>query len=206
MHVVVKAMSEQGVRLNIRKATLREWRRDFARYLREYGVEVNVTERAVRGSYHQNRKPGIYRTAARGESSFVRERAETVARQPLRAGVRSDAGHFQLIRARREVERGWRAFAAAMDQAGQHELAAQTRQFVERDTTGTVRPAMDGRADTRSCCPPVNVPDEMTKLFPFFGAFPHGDWVIARARRAEIRYQKPHHFHALTFEIISCKL
>ena len=34
VHMVVKAVSEQGVRLNIRKATLREWRRDFARHLR----------------------------------------------------------------------------------------------------------------------------------------------------------------------------
>jgi hypothetical protein len=30
VHVVVKAVSEQGARLNIRPATLREWRRDFA--------------------------------------------------------------------------------------------------------------------------------------------------------------------------------
>jgi hypothetical protein len=36
-HVVVKAMSEAGKRLNIRKATLREWRREFARHLREQG-------------------------------------------------------------------------------------------------------------------------------------------------------------------------
>jgi hypothetical protein len=34
VHMVVKAMSEQGVRLNIRKSTLREWRREFARHLR----------------------------------------------------------------------------------------------------------------------------------------------------------------------------
>ena len=55
VHVVVKAISEQGERLNIRRATLREWRRDFAQYLLEYGVEANATERAVRGSHHQNR-------------------------------------------------------------------------------------------------------------------------------------------------------
>src|SRR5438477_6733237 len=49
VHVAVKAEREQGIRLNIRKATLREWRRDFAHYLRELGVEANATERAVRG-------------------------------------------------------------------------------------------------------------------------------------------------------------
>jgi type IV secretory pathway VirD2 relaxase len=33
VHLVVKAMGEDGKRLNIRRATLREWRREFARYL-----------------------------------------------------------------------------------------------------------------------------------------------------------------------------
>jgi hypothetical protein len=49
VHVVVKAVSEQGVMLNIRRAVLREWRRDLAQYLRDLGVEANATERAVRG-------------------------------------------------------------------------------------------------------------------------------------------------------------
>src|ERR1700693_232033 len=38
VHMVLKAVSEQGVRLHIRKTTLREWRQGFARYLREEGV------------------------------------------------------------------------------------------------------------------------------------------------------------------------
>ena len=37
VHLVVKAMSEQGRRLNIRKETLRQWRREFARHLRRAG-------------------------------------------------------------------------------------------------------------------------------------------------------------------------
>lgn len=30
LHAVVKSVSEQGTRLNIREETLRQWRRDFA--------------------------------------------------------------------------------------------------------------------------------------------------------------------------------
>src|SRR6266851_1334601 len=45
VHVVVKAGSEQGERLNIKKATLRDWRRQFAANLRELGVAANATER-----------------------------------------------------------------------------------------------------------------------------------------------------------------
>jgi hypothetical protein len=50
VHMVVKAMSEQGGRLNIRKATLREWRRGFARHLRTPGIAANATERGVGNS------------------------------------------------------------------------------------------------------------------------------------------------------------
>ena len=37
VHVVIKAVSEQGQRLHIRKATLRDWRSEFARHLRALG-------------------------------------------------------------------------------------------------------------------------------------------------------------------------
>ncbi len=49
VHLVVKAVSEEGKRLNIRKATLREWGGLFAQHLRAHGVAANATERAVRG-------------------------------------------------------------------------------------------------------------------------------------------------------------
>lgn len=132
VHMVVKAVSEEGIRLNIRKATLREWRHDFARYLREFGVEANATERAVRGSQHQNRKSGIYRAAARGDSSFMRERAMSVAKE-LRGGRLSpEAGRPNLLRTRAEIERGWYAFADAATNEGKHDLAEQAKRFVER--------------------------------------------------------------------------
>ncbi|HEU4694008.1 MAG TPA: relaxase/mobilization nuclease domain-containing protein, partial [Vicinamibacterales bacterium] len=38
VHLVLKAVSEQGVRLNIRKSTLRHWRSEFARNLRLLGA------------------------------------------------------------------------------------------------------------------------------------------------------------------------
>jgi type IV secretory pathway VirD2 relaxase len=132
VHVVVKAMSERGERLNIYKATLREWRRDFARYLRELGVEANATERAVRGGQHQNRKIGIYRAAARGESTFMRERAASIARELASGDIRVEDGHRRLQQTRQEVERGWLALAAEMERRGEHEVAARFKGFVNR--------------------------------------------------------------------------
>jgi hypothetical protein len=135
VHVVVKAISEQGERLNIRRATLREWRRDFAQYLREYGVEANATERAVRGSHHQNRKGGIFRAARRGESTFMRERVESVARELAGGELSAERGKAQLFQTRRDVEGGWLAFAEMLRRDGMHELAEGVRRYVERIPT-----------------------------------------------------------------------
>lgn len=66
VHMLVKAMSEQGVRLNIRKATLRMWRSEFARHLREQGVRANATERLVRRRPGRTIPDGLRRASERG--------------------------------------------------------------------------------------------------------------------------------------------
>lgn len=132
VHLVVKAMSERGERLNIRKATLREWRREFARQLREQGIAANATERAVRGETRINKLDGIYRAALRGESTHTRARAESAAAELLKGGVRPDAGRAELLRTRRGVERGWRTAADLLAAQGHPELAGKVRKFVDQ--------------------------------------------------------------------------
>jgi hypothetical protein len=132
VHVVVKAVSEQGQRLNIRKATLREWRRDFAQYLRELGVPANATERAVRGESRKPKKDGIYRATGRGASTHMREQIEAVAKEIIRGRVGPEPGRATLLSTRRQVEQGWRELSEAVDREGQHELASQIRAFVDR--------------------------------------------------------------------------
>jgi hypothetical protein len=132
VHVVVKAVSEQGERLNIRKATLREWRRDFAGYLREYGVEANATERAVRGATTPRKTDGIYRAQRRGDSTHYRERVQAVARELAHGGVRPEAGRAKLTDTRRAVTVGWLGMADMLEAQGQRERAATLRRFVAR--------------------------------------------------------------------------
>jgi hypothetical protein len=48
VHVVLKAKSEQGKRLNIQKSHLKEWREKFALHLRAQGVAANATPRSLR--------------------------------------------------------------------------------------------------------------------------------------------------------------
>jgi type IV secretory pathway VirD2 relaxase len=132
VHVVVKAESEQGVRLNIRKATLREWRRDFAQYLRELGVEANATERAVRGKHESSKLDGVYWAERRGASRHTREHVEGITHELLRRNLRVEVGKAKLLETRNEVQKGWRAVSEILVVEGHPELAAQVREFAAR--------------------------------------------------------------------------
>jgi Relaxase/Mobilisation nuclease domain len=129
VHMVVKAVSEQGVRLNIRKATLRAWRKEFARHLRAHGVEANATERAVRGNRLPAKLDGIYRAEQRGESTHTRTRAEGVARDLLKGDLRIEPGEARLLEIRREVQRGWFAVGDILAAEGRVNLANQVWRF-----------------------------------------------------------------------------
>lgn len=130
VHLVLKAISEQGVRLNISKATLRHWRSEFARNLRMLGVPANATERAVRGQGRKAKKDGIYRASLRGDSSYIRDQAEAVALELLKGHARSEAGRRALVETRDEVVGGWHTVADNLSKEGQHDLAENIRHFV----------------------------------------------------------------------------
>jgi len=106
VHVVLKAVSEQGVRLNIKKATLRYWRSEFARNLRLLGVPANATERAVRGESQKAKKDGVYRATLRGDSSYMRAQAEAVAADLIKGHILTGPVKRSLVQTRREVEQG----------------------------------------------------------------------------------------------------
>jgi hypothetical protein len=132
VHLVLKAVSEQGVRLNIKKATLRHWRSEFARNLRVLGVEANATERAVRGETRKAKKDGIYRASLRGDSTYVRAQAEAVAAELLKGNIRIEPGKRTLVETRRQVENGWRSVASLLAKDGHNDLARDVQLFVDR--------------------------------------------------------------------------
>jgi hypothetical protein len=129
VHMVVKAVSEQGLRLHIRKAMLREWRTKFARHLRALGVAANATDRGVRGQNRSPKRDGVYRAEQRGESHHTRTRAEAVAADLSKGNLRVEAGKAKLLETRRNVERGWWALSDILITEGRPELAAQARKF-----------------------------------------------------------------------------
>lgn len=126
----MKAVSEQGERLNIRKATLREWRGEFARHLRDQGIAANATERAVRGESRTHKKDGIYRAAQRADSTHFRTRAEAVASELLTGKFLVEPGKSKLMHTRKAIERGWRAAELILASQGRLDLAADVKRFV----------------------------------------------------------------------------
>jgi hypothetical protein len=129
VHMVVKAVSEEGPRLNIRKATLREWRREFARHLRAQGISANATDRAVRGTTRPKLSDGMYRALQRGASRRIQTHEGPPGME--RVAASDVSGRESLLHTRAQVEQGWMATAEILDRQGQQDLAWYVRRFTE---------------------------------------------------------------------------
>jgi type IV secretory pathway VirD2 relaxase len=135
VHVVLKARSEQGKRLNIRKATLRDWRQQFAANLRELGVAANATERAVRGQSKSNLPDAIYRPAndPNRESTYLQKRVTTIYADLRHGGyLGPERGKEKMLATRWAIERGWRDTSLILAAGGDRELAARVQRFADQ--------------------------------------------------------------------------
>jgi len=132
VHLVVKAMSEQGLRMNIKRATLRDWRRGFARCLRQQGVAANATEGAVRGRSRAQKTDGIFRATLRGASTHIQRRTEDVASEISRGRLTIESGRAVLARTRNEIEHGWRAVGERLVEQGLPDLAVDAARFLNQ--------------------------------------------------------------------------
>jgi hypothetical protein len=157
VHPVLKAMSEQGKRINIRKETLREWRREFARHLRAQGIAANATTRSVRGVTNPQKSDGVYRAMRAGRSTHVLRLVESVG-AALRAGnLHIEPGKTQLVATRRSVVRGWLGLREALHADGRDGLANEVGRFLkdmpppqtEREWTAQALAQFDRTADPR---------------------------------------------------------
>lgn len=131
VHFVLKAVSEHGVRLNIRKATLRRWRSEFARNLRLLGVAANSTERAVRDEGRVNKSDGVFRAEQRGTSTRGRNRVKQAADELARGNLRRESGNRVLQQTRKDVVGGWRTLSEILNGEGHRGLAAEVRRFAD---------------------------------------------------------------------------
>lgn len=146
--VIVKAMSEHGVRLNIKKPTLRRWRLELARHLRDQNIAANATSRAMRGEVRESKPKAIYHTERRGAST-----------RPPR---RQEPG--KLVATRKALEQRWRAIRASLIEQGRQDLADEVGRFLDAvppsgtDRKQLARPlspsVLDGRLENATLSSP----------------------------------------------------
>ena len=129
VHVVVKTVSEQGERLNIRKATLRARWQEFAVNLRELGVAANATERAVRGETRTHRSDGAYRAAIREGASLIQVWKRQIIREWSEGQLNFGSGEERLPSTREEVLEGWYRVSARLKADGDFELGQRVESF-----------------------------------------------------------------------------
>jgi hypothetical protein len=109
--------------MNVRKESLREWRRLFARHLRAQGIAANATERAVRGVTSPQKRDGIFRAMRAGRSSHMRGRVESVGAALLAGNMQIEPGKAQILDTRRSVVRGWLGVRETLRADGREGLA-----------------------------------------------------------------------------------
>jgi Relaxase/Mobilisation nuclease domain len=132
VHLVVKAEGRSGKKLRIDKARLREWRGDFAQYLRELGVEANATTRYGRGRGSPRLTEAIVRNRRYASPTAVRKRAMEVAAELKQGKSIQDPARAKLLETRKAVVKGWLAVAQQLDRQGETKLAQEVRVFVEQ--------------------------------------------------------------------------
>jgi hypothetical protein len=129
VHLVVSAHNSDGGRLNIQKADLRRWREQFARHLRNHGLEANATPAQLRGKLSDHQKDGIYRATQRGESRVEWERKGR-AFKAAGAGERQQVpGLGRIVETAEAVQHDWLMTGAALENQGLGSLAADVERF-----------------------------------------------------------------------------
>jgi hypothetical protein len=131
VHMVVKAEGDDGRRLHIDKETLREWREDFARMMREQGVAANATPQIARGRNKGSTKDPIYRAQRRGASTALRDNVASVVEELKKTGTVRDPRRKKLVDTRKAVFDSWMRAADMLDRQGEISLAGDVRYFVK---------------------------------------------------------------------------
>jgi hypothetical protein len=132
VHVVLKAVSEQGERLNIKKATLRDWRKQFASNLRELDVAANATDRAVRGETRTRKSDGIFRANQRDASTHLRKRLQQISSAAAKGSANPEPGRARLLETRKIIVGAWRSVADQLKANGHPKLSANVTRFVDQ--------------------------------------------------------------------------
>jgi hypothetical protein len=134
VHLAVKAVDKDGVRLNPRKTDLQQWREHFAETLREHGVAANATPRRARGQVRKAEKQEVIQMQRRGVEPAVKAAQKAAVIAEIQTSVpRLNPTQQRIEATRRGTLKAYGAVAKALA-AGDVEdraLALLVVRFVE---------------------------------------------------------------------------
>lgn len=121
VHLAVKAVGHDGVRLNPRKGDLQFWREQFAEKLREQGVEANATPRRARGVVQKAEKQAVrhidaeFQQGKRKEPARVTRARKQDAETEVQTGKkRVNPAQDNISAARKETQKAYGQIARAL--------------------------------------------------------------------------------------------
>lgn len=126
VHLCVKAVGRDHVRLNPRKVDLQAWRETFAEKLRDHGIEANATPREYRGRVHRAEHQAVRHINQEHQAGRRDSKARTtLAReQAVRDEVAGKSAHIHpaedaLKKQRQEIVAGYGKVASALAASSQ---------------------------------------------------------------------------------------
>lgn len=121
VHLAVKAVGNDGIRLNPRKGDLQYWREQFAEKLRDQGIEANATPRRARGVVQKAEKQAVRHIDAEFEQGKRQEpaRVTKAKRQEAEAEVktgkkRANPAQDNISAARKDTQKAYGQIARAL--------------------------------------------------------------------------------------------
>ena len=138
VHLTVRTVGQDGVKLNLRKADLQHLRDTFAEKLRVRGIEAESTRRSARGVTRRGERTPVYKIRQRGEVVTV----EAAKQREVRRDVADHGGRLPdrpwdsaIIARRNRVMNTYSAAAAVLARSDDPEDRALT-QATERFAAG----------------------------------------------------------------------
>jgi hypothetical protein len=127
VHLAVKAVGNDGIRLNPRKGDLQFWREQFAEKLREQGIEANATPRKARGVVQKAEKQAVRHIDAEFEQGkrpqparVTRARKQDAEAEATSGKKRANPAQDNISAGRKTAQKAYGKIARALA-AGEHE-------------------------------------------------------------------------------------
>lgn len=121
VHLAVKAIGNDGIRLNPRKGDLQFWREQFAEKLRDQGIEANATPRRERGVVQKAEKQAVrhidaeFQKGKRKEPARVTRAQKHDAEAELKTGKRrANPAQDNISAARKDTHKAYGQIARAL--------------------------------------------------------------------------------------------